>query len=136
MPTVQLRLRSRVLVKLIKPYKRVKLEWLCKQLNAKMNEIENLVVNLILDNTINGRLDQIHSLLDLNYSTQTDKLYKEMDGWMKALNRLQTTISNKSQNMDSGRHGMGMGHGMNMGYDFDYDDDFMTFGGDEMDAIM
>jgi len=136
MPSVQLRLRSRVLVKLIKPYKRVKLDWLCKQLNAKPNEIENLVVNLILDGTINGRLDQIQALLDLNFVTQTDKLYKEMIEWTKALNRLQSTIANKSQNLDSGRHPLGMGHGMNLGYDFDVDDDFMTFGGDEMDALM
>ncbi len=67
MASVQLRLRSRVLVKLIKPYRRVKLKWLCRQLNAKMEEVENLVVNLILDGSINGRLDQMNSLLDLTF---------------------------------------------------------------------
>eukprot|EP01083_Nonionella_stella_P069394 185003_1 len=54
MPAVKLRIRSKVLVKLIKPYTRVKLQWLCKQLNATMDEIENLVVNLILDGSVNG----------------------------------------------------------------------------------
>merc|ERR1712129_566552 len=79
MPAVKLRIRSKVLVKLIKPYTRVKLEWLCGQLNATMPEIENLVVNLILDGSVNGRLDQIHSLLDLTYSQKADKLYGAMD---------------------------------------------------------
>lgn len=64
MPAVHLRIRSRVMVNLIKPYKRVRLQWLCKQLNATPEEVENLVVNLILDGSINGRLDQVlfHSI--------------------------------------------------------------------------
>jgi COP9 signalosome complex subunit 2 len=124
MPAVQLRLRSRVLVKLIKPYKRVRLAWLCKQLNATVDEIENLVVNLILDGSINGRLDQIHSLLDLNYSTPTDKLYGAMDAWMRSVSRLQSTITSRTSRSDfggGGRLAFG-GYGM----DFDMEDDFMS----------
>ena len=92
MPALKLRLRSRVLVKLIKPYTRVKLKWLCRQLNATVEEIENLVVNLILDKSISGRLDQINGLLDLNFVTETDKLYDAMDGWLKSVQRLQQSV--------------------------------------------
>merc|ERR1712187_404428 len=130
MPAVKLRIRSKVLVKLIKPYTRVKLEWLCKQLNATMPEIENLVVNLILDGSINGRLDQIHSLLDLNYSQKADKLYGAMDSWLSAVNRLRNSISTRTGRQSGGggrgmggmHHFGGMGGG---GMDFDMmDDDF------------
>jgi len=121
MPAVKLRIRSKVLVKLIKPYTRVKLQWLCKQLNATIDEIENLVVNLILDKSINGRLDQIHSLLDLNYSQKQDKLYGAMDNWLSAVNRLRNSISTRTGRQDFGG-GRGMGGG---GMDFDMmDDDF------------
>merc|ERR1712176_795202 len=113
MPAVKLRIRSKVLVKLIKPYTRVKLEWLCGQLNATMPEIENLVVNLILDGSVNGRLDQIHSLLDLSYSQKADKLYGAMDSWLSAVNRLRNSISQRTgrQSGGGGRGGGGMGFG-------------------------
>merc|ERR1712130_1028919 len=118
MPVVKLRIRSKVLVKLIKPYTRVKLEWLCKQLNATMPEIENLVVNLILDGSVNGRLDQIHSLLDLNYRQKADKLYGAMHSWLSAVNRLRNSISTRT-----GRQGGMGGFGGMMDFDM-MDDDF------------
>jgi len=85
---VMLRLRSKVLVKLIKPYKRVKLQWLCKQLNVNnMEEVENLIVNLILDGSIQGKLNQIESLLDLNLSSENDKLFNAMDHWIGSVKK-------------------------------------------------
>eukprot|EP01083_Nonionella_stella_P092177 257931_1 len=128
MPAVKLRIRSRTLIKLIKPYTRVKLQWLCDQLNATMDEIENLVVNLILDGSVNGRLDQIHSLLDLNYSQKQDKLYGAMDNWLSAVNRLRNSISTRTGRQDFGGHrGGGMHHFGGGMMDFDLmgmDDDF------------
>merc|ERR1719471_1579897 len=108
MPAVKLRIRSKVLVKLIKPYTRVKLQWLCRQLNATMPEVENLVVNLILDNSINGRLDQIHSLLDLNYSEKQDKLYGAMDSWISSVARLRNSIAGRTGRSDYGGRMGGM----------------------------
>jgi len=123
MPAVKLRIRSKVLVKLIKPYTRVKLKWLCRQLNATMPEVENLVVNLILDGSVKGRLNQIHSLLDLNYTQKQDKLYGAMDSWLTAVNRLRSTISTRTGRQDMGGRGMGgMHYGGGM-LDFDLADD-------------
>jgi len=123
MPAVKLRIRSKVLVKLIKPYTRVKLQWLCRQLNATMPEVENLVVNLILDGSVKGRLNQIHSLLDLNVTQKQDKLYGAMDGWLSAVNRLRQSISTRTGRQDMGGRGMGgMHYGGGM-MDFDMGDD-------------
>merc|ERR1711994_770014 len=107
MPAVKLRIRSKVLVKLIKPYTRVKLEWLCRQLNATMPEVENLVVNLILDGSVKGRLNPIHSLLDLNVTQKQDKLYGAMDSWLSAVNRLRQSISTRTGRQDMGGRGTG-----------------------------
>merc|ERR1712190_117013 len=123
MPAVKLRIRSKVLVKLIKPYTRVKLDWLCRQLNATMPEVENLVVNLILDGSVKGRLNQIHSLLDLNVTQKQDKLYGAMDSWLSAVNRLRQSISTRTGRQDMGGRGMGgMHYGGGM-MDFDMGDD-------------
>ncbi len=59
---------------LIRAYTRVKLNWLCKPLNATLGEIEKLAVNLILDGSVNRREDEIHSLFESNYSKKQDKL--------------------------------------------------------------
>merc|ERR1740129_1764542 len=128
MPAVKLRIRSKVLVKLIKPYTRVKLQWLCRQLNATMPEVENLVVNLILDGSVKGRLNQIHSLLDLNYTQKQDKLYGAMDSWLSAVNRLRTSISTRTGRQDMGGRGMGGygGGGGMMDFDMGMDDDYSS----------
>jgi len=128
MPALKLRLRSRVLVKLIKPYKRVKLEWLCKHLNATMEEVENLVVNSILDGSVYGRINQIQSLLDLDFATETDKLHNAMDGWIKSVKGLQGSIAQRSGRYEVGFRG-GMGPMMGMG-GLDYDDDPFIFADD------
>jgi len=128
MPAVKLKIRSKVLVKLIKPYTRVKLEWLCGQLNATIGEVENLVVNLILDGSVNGRLDGIHRLLDLNYNQEQDKLYGAMDNWLSAVNRLRNSIATRTGRQDiGGGRGMGMGgmHAFGGMMDFDVMDDDM-----------
>jgi len=130
MPALKLRLRSRVLVKLIKPYKRVKLEWLCKHLNATMEEVENLVVNSILDGSVYGRINQIQSLLDLDFGTETDKLHNAMDGWIKSVKNLQGSITQRSGRYEVGFRGGGMGPVMGGMGGFDYDDDPFIFADD------
>merc|ERR1712154_629396 len=113
MPAVKLRIRSKVLVKLIKPYTRVKLEWLCRQLNATMAA----VVNLILDGSVQGRLNQILSLLDLSHTQKQDKLYESMDSWLTAVNRLRQSISTRTGRQDMGGRGTGAHFGGMMDFD-------------------
>ena len=134
MPEVKLKIRSKVLVKLIKPYKRVKLEWLCKQLNATNNEMENLVVNLILDGSIQGKINQIQNILDLSDNTAENELIGSIDNWIGSIQRLQSTITNRSNGLSEfgGRRGFGFGGGFGGYMDFEYDDDFVGFDGDVM----
>jgi len=47
------------MIKLIKPYTRIRLPYLAKELNIDVSEVENLLVQCILDGTVNGKMDQV-----------------------------------------------------------------------------
>ncbi|XP_026689263.1 COP9 signalosome complex subunit 2-like [Diaphorina citri] len=47
-----------VLIKLIKPYTRIHIPFISRQLNIETSDVESLLVSLILDNTVRGRIDQ------------------------------------------------------------------------------
>ena len=51
-----------VLIKLIKPYTRIKIGFISGELNIDPNDVESLLVSCILDNTIYGRIDQVRYL--------------------------------------------------------------------------
>ena len=55
-------IRTQVLVKLIKPYTRVKLASLAGELNIEYDEVESLLITCILDNQIQGKIDQVLAL--------------------------------------------------------------------------
>jgi hypothetical protein len=48
-----------VLQKIIAPYTRVTLPALAEELNINTKEVEELIISLILDNTINAKIDEI-----------------------------------------------------------------------------
>ena len=59
-------LRTQYLIDLIKPYTRMELKWLGRQLNVGTDEVEDLLVNLILDGKVKGKIDQVAGRLDLD----------------------------------------------------------------------
>jgi COP9 signalosome complex subunit 2 len=58
-------IRTQVLVALIKPYTRIELSFVAAQLNISVDEVEDLLVTLILDNRIQGKIDQTQQRLEL-----------------------------------------------------------------------
>ena len=58
-------IRTQVLIKLIKPYTRIEVTFISKELNITPAEVESLLVSLILDNKVNGRIDQVNQRLEL-----------------------------------------------------------------------
>ncbi|KAL0482687.1 COP9 signalosome complex subunit 2 [Acrasis kona] len=59
-------MRTNVLVNLLRPYTRIKISFISKELYIQEHEVEDLLVSLILDNRINGKVDQINGLLLLD----------------------------------------------------------------------
>jgi COP9 signalosome complex subunit 2 len=52
-----------VLIKLIKPYTRIKIGFISGELNVEPSDVESLLVSCILDSTIKGRIDQVSNNL-------------------------------------------------------------------------
>ncbi|CAG2158702.1 unnamed protein product [Oppiella nova] len=88
-------IRTQVLIKLIKPYTRIQIPFISKELNIDVCEVENLLVSCILDNTIEGRIDQVNQVLELNRSTNSAARYNALDKWTTQLSSLHSTIVNK-----------------------------------------
>ncbi|XP_070298257.1 COP9 signalosome complex subunit 2-like [Salvelinus sp. IW2-2015] len=49
------------------PYTRIHIPFISKELNIDVCDVESLLVQCILDNTIQGRIDQVNQLLELDY---------------------------------------------------------------------
>ena len=59
-------IRTQVLLKLIKPYTRIDIAFISKELNIQSIDVENLLVSLILDKKIVGSIDDVNGRLELN----------------------------------------------------------------------
>jgi len=56
-------IRTQVLTKVIKPYTKITLSYLAKELNGiAVKEVEDLLVGLILDHKIQGKIDQVQGI--------------------------------------------------------------------------
>nr|CAG4646968.1 EOG090X04DO [Megafenestra aurita]SVE92325.1 EOG090X04DO [Megafenestra aurita] len=88
-------IRTQVLIKLIRPYTRIHIPSISKELNVDVNEVESLLVACILDNTIQGRIDQVNQVLELNQQRQGTARYNALDNWTYQLSSLHLAIANK-----------------------------------------
>lgn len=61
-------IRTQVMLKILTPYTKIRIPFLSSELNITAKEVEDLMVGLILDNKIRGRIDQINQLLELDTS--------------------------------------------------------------------
>ncbi|XP_045156594.1 COP9 signalosome complex subunit 2 [Mercenaria mercenaria] len=88
-------IRTQVLIKLIKPYTRIHIPFISKELNIDPSEVENLLVSCILDSTINGRIDQVNQVLELDRESAGCARYNALDKWTIQLQSLHQAIINK-----------------------------------------
>mmetsp|Transcript_11291 Transcript_11291/g.33951 ORF Transcript_11291/g.33951 Transcript_11291/m.33951 type:complete len:442 (-) Transcript_11291:274-1599(-) len=88
-------IRTQVVLKLIQPYTRIRIPFVSKQLNIPVEDVEQLLVSLILDNRIAGRLDQVNHLLELEERGRGSEKYTAIHSWASQLDALQNTIANK-----------------------------------------
>ncbi|CAE6526115.1 unnamed protein product [Rhizoctonia solani] len=91
-------LRTSYLIDLIKPYTRLELGFLAKQLNVEKHEVEELLIGLILEGKVEGKIDQVAQRLEIT-KTQVQPLarrrYAALDKWTGALENLNGAISGK-----------------------------------------
>ncbi|CAG8636011.1 11155_t:CDS:10 [Paraglomus occultum] len=88
-------IRTQVLLRLIKPYTRIEIPFVSKQLNIPAQEVEDLLVGLVLDNKIVGRIDQVNQRLELYRQSSDTQRYAAIDKWSTTINALYKTCINR-----------------------------------------
>lgn len=88
-------IRTEVIRFIIKPYTTIRLTSIAKDLNIKVAEVESLCVDMILDNKIHGRIDQINELLVLTDKTSGTSRFQAIGNWAKNLQTVQKSVFTK-----------------------------------------
>ncbi|MCD7453661.1 COP9/signalosome complex subunit Csn2 [Datura stramonium] len=89
------KIRTQVLLKLIKPYTRIRIPFISKELNVPEKDVEDLLVSLILDSRIDGHIDQVNGLLECRDRSKGMKKYTAIDKWNTQLRSLYQTVGNR-----------------------------------------
>ncbi|KAG0300606.1 hypothetical protein BGZ98_009046 [Dissophora globulifera] len=92
-------IRTQVLIRLIKPYTRIEIPFISRQLNIPAQDVEDLLVGLILDKKIAGHIDQVNQRLELQQQTTGTLRYNAMDKWSSNLATMYTANINKIKAM-------------------------------------
>ncbi|CAN6827569.1 unnamed protein product, partial [Brassica oleracea] len=102
------KVRTQVLLKLIKPYTKIGIPFISKELNVPEKDVTELLVSLILDSRIDGHIDEINRYLLRGDSANGRKLHKAVDKWNTQLKSLSISITNRVW-MGKGGHDSGSG---------------------------
>ena len=88
-------IRTQVLIALIKPYTRITIQYISEELNIPINEVESLLVTLILDNRVEGYIDQMNQVLNLKGVIKQDARYTAIGKWSTQVKNMYTSIGAK-----------------------------------------
>lgn len=85
--------RGRAIMQIIRSYERVKLSYLAEKLQVTVDEVESLLVRLVLDRKVVGRIDQVNGLLDLTAGgVGGGAKYDALQQWVSALEHLNSAM--------------------------------------------
>ncbi|EJD45749.1 PCI-domain-containing protein [Auricularia subglabra TFB-10046 SS5] len=106
-------LRTQYLIDLIKPYNRLEISFLAQQLNVDKDEVEELLVGLILEGRVEGRIDQTTMRLELadRHQSLEKRRYVALEQWVDALEGVHSAVLSKISAGRSGAEGMAYGMG-------------------------
>lgn len=106
-------LRTQWILEIIKPYTRIEIGYLARQLGIPSSEVEAILVSLILDDKIQGSIDQVAQRLNLDrHKALETRRYAALDQWTTQLNNIQAAMLQKSAGVGGPeRGGMGLGGG-------------------------
>lgn len=88
-------IRTQVLLKLIRPYTRVRIPFISTELNIPARDVEALLVALILDAKVQGHIDQVGQLLELTDRGEGARKYAGLDKSLTQLRSLYSGLVNK-----------------------------------------
>jgi len=86
-------IRTQVLLKSLIAYTKIRIPFLGQELNIPAKEVEDLMVGLILDSKLRGRIDQVSQVLELDASKGSHFWkYRAVDKWAQQLGVLNNTV--------------------------------------------
>jgi COP9 signalosome complex subunit 2 len=89
--------QARAIVTMIKSYRRIKLESLARVLRITTERVEEILIPLILDNQVVGKIDQVKGVLDLTSSSGgSGKKFTAIENWSSSLTGLVTNLNQPS----------------------------------------
>ncbi|CAG0898859.1 unnamed protein product [Cyprideis torosa] len=88
-------IRSQVLKKLIKPYTRITLGFISKELKVDLPEVRALLISCILDETIGGRIDEVNSILVLEDGSEVNDRFMATADWSQNLEQVICQTTNR-----------------------------------------
>lgn len=101
-------LRTSYLIDLIKPYTRLELSFLARQLNVEKDEVEELLIDLILEGKVEGRIDQVTQRLELDrHQALERRRYAALEKWAEALENVHSAVVSKTSGSRNGDPLMG-----------------------------
>eukprot|EP00178_Gracilaria_changii_P019634 TRINITY_DN568_c1_g3_i1.p1 TRINITY_DN568_c1_g3~~TRINITY_DN568_c1_g3_i1.p1 ORF type:complete len:438 (-),score=91.13 TRINITY_DN568_c1_g3_i1:42-1355(-) len=86
-------IRTQFLLRILAPYTSIRIDFIAKELNITSSEVEELMIGLVLDNKIHGKIDQVNSILLLESTASvTQQKYRAVEKWGKNLDTLSQTV--------------------------------------------
>lgn len=114
--------RLKALESICRPYKAVKLDFLMKRMDVDLAEIRSLLAELILEERLQGSIDQVQGVLELRGSElQTAQKHTAIRKWADTLVDINKKLFQKVNFDQMGGHHGPMG---GFGRGFDDDDDY------------
>ena len=87
----------RATLQTIKSYRRLKLSFLANRLRISIQLVESIIVQLILDGEIDGKIDQVNGVLDLTQRTGGAKKYEAIHQWTMTLKQITQAAATQPQ---------------------------------------
>lgn len=89
-------IRLQVLQNIIRPYRCVSLDFLCREINVDSEEVVSLLVQLILDEKIAGKIDGTEGFLHISAeSTDEAKRFANIQRWVDAFEKVHNGLLSK-----------------------------------------
>jgi COP9 signalosome complex subunit 2 len=89
-------MRTKAVLKLIAPYTRFNLAFIGKALKIPVSEVQDILGFLIVDNKVNGKINQQDGTVEISDTSDADRL-RAMQEWTTAISSLYRTVFNDGE---------------------------------------
>jgi COP9 signalosome complex subunit 2 len=91
------KVRIAKILEMVKPYSRINCQFIATQLTIELDEVEDLLVRLILDNEIEGKINQVGHVLQLQAHADSAARYRALERWSTQIGGV-SKVNKKNQN--------------------------------------